>query len=52
MRFVGSLSARVNRIIAREQERIPAARVEFRLVSRDSPPPGNGSPGSGRPEQL
>jgi membrane protein len=32
-------------LLAREQERIPAARVGFRLVSRDSPAAGNGSPG-------
>jgi len=36
-------------LLAREQERIPAARIGFRLASRDSPPAGNGSPGSGRP---
>ena len=36
-------------LLAREQERIPAARVGFRLVSRDSPPADNASPGSGRP---
>ena len=36
-------------LLAREQERIPAARIEFRLVPRDPPPPGNASPGSGRP---
>jgi len=34
-------------LLAREQERIPAARVGFRLVARKSPPAGNGSPGSG-----
>jgi membrane protein len=38
--------ARALALLAREQERIPAARVEFRLVPRDSPPAGNGSPGS------
>jgi hypothetical protein len=36
-------------LLAREQERIPAARIGFRLASRDSPPAGNASPGSGRP---
>src|SRR5205823_6442674 len=36
-------------LLAREQERIPAARVEFRVVSRESPSAGNGSPGSGPP---
>ena len=36
-------------LLAREQERIPAARVGFRLVSRESPPADNASPGSGRP---
>jgi uncharacterized BrkB/YihY/UPF0761 family membrane protein len=36
-------------LLAREQERIPAARIGLRLASRDSPPPGNASPGSGRP---
>jgi membrane protein len=41
--------ARALTLLAREQERIPAERVEFRLVSRDSPPTGNGSPGSGSP---
>ena len=40
---------RVMALLAREQERIPAARVEFHLVSCDSPPAGNGSPGSGPP---
>ena len=38
---------RAQALLAREQERIPAARVELRLVARKSPPPGNGSPGSG-----
>jgi uncharacterized BrkB/YihY/UPF0761 family membrane protein len=41
--------ARALTLLAREQERIPAERVEFRLVSRDSPPTDNGSPGSGPP---
>lgn len=36
-------------LLAREQERIPAARVGFRLVPRDSPPADNASPGSGCP---
>jgi len=36
---------RVMTLLAREQERIPAARVGFRLVSGDSPTAGNGSPG-------
>jgi membrane protein len=36
-------------LLAREQERIPAARIELRLVSRDPPPAGNGSTGSGPP---
>jgi membrane protein len=36
---------RVMTLLAREQERIPAARVGFRLVSRDSSSTGNGSPG-------
>ena len=36
-------------LLAREQERIPAARVGFRLVSSDSPPADNASPESGRP---
>jgi uncharacterized BrkB/YihY/UPF0761 family membrane protein len=36
-------------LLAREQERIPAARVELRLVPRESPPAANGSLGSGRP---
>ena len=34
-------------LLAREQERIPAARVEFHLVPRDAPSAGNGSPGPG-----
>jgi uncharacterized BrkB/YihY/UPF0761 family membrane protein len=41
--------ARALTLLAREQERIPAERVEFRLVSRDSPPTDNGSPASGPP---
>jgi membrane protein len=41
--------ARALGLLAREQERIPAARVEVRLVSRDPPPAGNGSPESGPP---
>src|ERR1039458_3259723 len=41
--------ARAMALLAREQERIPAARVGFRLVSQDSPPADNASPGSGRP---
>jgi hypothetical protein len=32
-------------LLAREQERIPAARIGFRLVSRDSSTAGKGSPG-------
>lgn len=36
-------------LLAREQERIPAARVELRLVPRDSPPAGHGPPRSGPP---
>ena len=36
-------------LLAREQERIPAARIGFRLVSRVSPPADNASPGSRRP---
>jgi len=39
--------ARAMALLAREQERIPAARVAFRLVSRDSSSAGNGSPGPG-----
>jgi uncharacterized BrkB/YihY/UPF0761 family membrane protein len=31
-------------LLAREQERVPAARVEVRLVTRDSPPVTDGSP--------
>ena len=36
--------ARALALLAREQERIPAARVEFHLVARDSPPVPGGSP--------
>jgi uncharacterized BrkB/YihY/UPF0761 family membrane protein len=36
-------------LLAREQERIPAARVKFRLVPRESPPAANGPPGPGAP---
>ena len=36
---------RVMTLLAREQERIQAARVGFRLVPRDSSTAGNGSPG-------
>ena len=36
-------------LLAREQERIPAARVELRLVARDTSSAENGSPGSGSP---
>jgi uncharacterized BrkB/YihY/UPF0761 family membrane protein len=35
-------------LLAREQERIPAARIGLRLVSRDPPPADNASPGPGR----
>jgi membrane protein len=38
---------RAQALLAREQERIPAARVELHLVARKSPPARNGSPGSG-----
>ena len=38
---------RAQALLAREQERIPAARIELRLAARKSPPAGNGSPGSG-----
>jgi uncharacterized BrkB/YihY/UPF0761 family membrane protein len=31
-------------LLAREQERIPAARIELRLVTRDTPPIADGSP--------
>ena len=34
-------------LLAREQERIPAARVEFHLAARDSPPVPSGSPPGG-----
>ena len=36
---------RVMTLLAREQERIPAARIGFRLVSRDSSTAGKGPPG-------
>jgi membrane protein len=36
-------------LLAREQERIPAARVKFYLVPRDAPSAENGSPGPGPP---
>jgi uncharacterized BrkB/YihY/UPF0761 family membrane protein len=36
--------ARALALLAREQERIPAARVELRLVTRGSPPVTDGSP--------
>jgi uncharacterized BrkB/YihY/UPF0761 family membrane protein len=36
--------ARALALLAREQERIPAARVELRLVTRGSPPVSDGSP--------
>jgi membrane protein len=36
-------------LLAREQERIPAARIELRLVSHDPPPAGHGPTGSGPP---
>jgi uncharacterized BrkB/YihY/UPF0761 family membrane protein len=38
---------RAQALLAREEERIPAARVEVRLVAPESPPAGNGPPGSG-----
>jgi uncharacterized BrkB/YihY/UPF0761 family membrane protein len=38
---------RAQALLAREQERIPAARVELRLVARESPPASSGSPRSG-----
>jgi len=41
--------ARALALLAREQERIPAARVKFCLVSRDSPRADNGSPEPDRP---
>jgi membrane protein len=43
--------SRVLALLAREQERIPAARVEFHLAERDSPPvPGGSPPASEGPE--
>jgi len=36
--------ARALTLLAREQERIPAARIEFHLAERDSPPVPGGSP--------
>jgi uncharacterized BrkB/YihY/UPF0761 family membrane protein len=36
-------------LLAREQERIPAARVTFRLASREAPPTANGPPEPGAP---
>ena len=41
--------ARALALLAREQERIPAARIEFHLVPRDSSPADNGSAGPGPP---
>jgi membrane protein len=41
--------ARAQALLAREQERLPAARVEVRLASGDSPPAASDSPGTGRP---
>jgi membrane protein len=41
--------ARAQSLLAREQERLPDARVEIRFVSRDSPPPASDPPGTGRP---
>jgi membrane protein len=41
--------ARAMALFAREQERIPAARVKLCLVSPDSPPADSGSPGPDRP---
>jgi uncharacterized BrkB/YihY/UPF0761 family membrane protein len=38
---------RAQALLAREQERIPAVRVELRLVARESPPASSGSPRSG-----
>ncbi len=38
---------RAQALLAREQERIPAVRVEVRLVARESPPASSGSPRSG-----
>ena len=43
--------ARALALLAREQERIPAARIEFHLAERDSPPvPGGSPPASDGPE--
>ena len=43
--------ARALALLAREQERIPAARIQFRLVVRDSPPvPGGSPPANAGPE--
>jgi hypothetical protein len=39
--------ARALALLAREQERIPAARVEFRLVAPGSPPGTGGTPPAG-----
>ena len=41
--------ARAIALLAREQERIPAARVDLRLVSQDLPPADGGLPESHRP---
>jgi uncharacterized BrkB/YihY/UPF0761 family membrane protein len=42
--------ARVLTLLAREQERIPAARVEFHLAARNTPPvPGGSPPADGGP---
>ena len=42
--------ARALALLAREQERIPAARIQFRLVARGSPPvPGGSPPGNADP---
>ena len=40
---------RAQALLAREQERIPEARVELRLVAPDSAPGGNGPAGPGSP---
>jgi membrane protein len=40
--------ARAMALLAREQERIQAARVDLRLASPDTPPAGNSSPESRR----
>jgi uncharacterized BrkB/YihY/UPF0761 family membrane protein len=40
---------RAQALLAHEQERIPAARVELRLVAPEPPPADNGAPGSGPP---